>query len=109
METSRLFGAIFSGKRILAIAGFASFLLFTGAPRGRAGEHECQERIAKADHRLHEAVEHHGWDSKQAEHARHELQEACEYCYTTYHSWWDEDDHRWHSYRDWDDEHGRPH
>jgi len=39
--------------------------------------------IAKADHKLHEAVEHHGWNER--------------------HRWWDEDGHRWHSDRDWDD------
>ena len=31
-------------------------------------EDDCQKRITKADHKLHEAVEHHGWESPQAEH-----------------------------------------
>jgi hypothetical protein len=97
------------GKLLLASAALAGFLLFTGAPRVRADESECQHRIVKADHKLHEAVEHHGWDSREAEHARHDLQGAREYCWSTYHRWWDEDGHRWHTDRDWDDDHGHPH
>ena len=97
------------GKLVLASAALAGFLLFTGAPRARADERECQERVAKADHKLHEAVEHHGWDSKQAEHARHDLHEAREHCWSSYHKWWDEDEHRWHTDRDWDDDHGHSH
>ena len=96
-------------KLILAGAALAGFLVFTSAPPVRADERECQHRLAKADHKVHEAVEHHGWDSSQAEHARHELREAREYCWKTNHKWWDEDDHRWHSDRDWDDDHGHPH
>jgi hypothetical protein len=96
------------GKLILTGAALTAVLVFTG-PRLKADESECQHRLAKADHRLHEAVEHHGWDSRQADHARHELREAREYCWNSYHRWWDEDGHRWHSDRDWDDDHGHPH
>ncbi len=41
------------GKIALAVAALAGFLLFTGAPRLRADDDNCQRRIAKADHRLH--------------------------------------------------------
>jgi hypothetical protein len=91
------------GKKALAAAALGGFLMLSSAPRSRANERECQHRLAKADHRLHEAAEHHGWNSEQAEHARHELREAREYCWNTYHRWWDEDAHRWHTDRDWDD------
>lgn len=97
---SRIFG---TGKVALAGAALAGFLLFTGAPRLRADDDDCQRRIAKADHRLHEAIEDHGRNSRQAEHARHELHEAREDCYSRNHRWWDEDGRRWHSDRDWDD------
>jgi len=97
---SRILGI---GKMMLAGAALAGFLLFTGAPRLRADNDACQKRISRADHRLHEAIEHHGRESKQAENARHELHEAREYCFTHFHRWWDEDGHRWHSDRDWDD------
>jgi hypothetical protein len=102
-------GIIEWGKLLLTGALLTGVLVFTSPSHVRADEAECQHRVSRADHHLHEAVEHHGWDSRQAEHARHELREAREYCYTTYHRWWDEDDRRWRSDRDWDDEHGRPH
>jgi len=90
-------------KQAFVAAAIAAFLLFSAAPRTVANESECQHRIVKADHKLHEAAEHHGWDSPQAEHARQDLREAREYCWSTYHRWWDEDGHRWHTDRDWDD------
>jgi hypothetical protein len=43
----------------LAAAALAGALIFIGAPAVRADEGACQRRIAKADHRLHEAAEHH--------------------------------------------------
>jgi hypothetical protein len=92
------------GKVVLATAALAGMAALAGTPRALADEDDgCQRRIVKADHKLHEAVEHHGWDSKQADHARHELHEARERCWNERHRWWDEDGHRWHSDRDWDD------
>ena len=109
MSSEHRTGIIELGKLFVTGALLAGVLVFTSPSHVRADEAECQHRVARADHRLHEAIEHHGWDSRQADHARHELREAREYCYTTYHRWWDEDDRHWHSDRDWDDEHGRPH
>jgi hypothetical protein len=94
----------FFGKAMLAAAMFVGMLAFAGVPRASAEDYEhCQRRIAKADHKLHEAVEHHGWNSKQADRARHQLHEARERCWNENHRWWDEDGHRWHTDRDWDD------
>src|SRR5262245_53444939 len=109
MNTERRSGIVEFGKLIVTGAALAGALAFTCPTHARADESECQHRIATADNRLHEAVEHHGWNSRQAEHARHELREARAYCYSSYHRWWDEDERRWHSDRDWDDEHGHPH
>ncbi len=98
------------GRRIVAITVFSAVLIFLGASALRADEASCQRRLIKADHQLHHAARDHGWQSKQAEHARHEIREAREYCYTHEHKWWDEDGHRWHSDRDWDDhDHDRDH
>jgi len=89
-------------KSVLGTAVLATgFLLFAGAPGAKA--EDCQDRIGKADHHLHEAIEHHGYESKQADHARHELREAREYCWAHGHRWWDVDGNRWHTDRDWDD------
>jgi hypothetical protein len=109
MKTDHRTGIIEFGKLLVTGAALTGVLFFTTPSHLRADESECQHRISRADHRLHDAVEHHGWDSKQAEHARHELREARENCYTTNHRWWDEDEHRWRTDRDWDEEHGRPH
>jgi hypothetical protein len=94
----------FLGRTLLVSAAFLGMLAFAGAPRAAAeGYESCQRRIAKADHRLHEAAEHHGWNSRQADRARYELHEARERCWKEHRRWWDEDGHRWHSDRDWDD------
>jgi hypothetical protein len=95
---------------MLAPALFAGILLFAGATVVRADE--CQKRTIRADHKLHEAVEHHGWQSPEAEHWRHELAEARAYCWEHSHRWWDEDGRRWHTDHDWDDhdhDHDRDH
>ena len=101
---SRTLGLV---RMVLAGGALTAFLCFTGAPQVRADhDRDCQRRIAKADHRLHEAIEHHGYRSEQAEHARHELGEERQRCWDTYHRWWDEDERRWHTDRDWrDDDH----
>jgi len=94
----------FLGRTLLVSAVFLGMLAFAGAPRAAAESYDaCQHRIFKADHRLHEAVEHHGWQSRQADNARRELREARERCWRENHRWWDEDGHRWHSNHDWDD------
>ncbi len=94
----------FFARSALAAVAMVGLLAFVATPRVYADDYDrCQRRIAKADHRLHEAIEHHGWNSRQADHARHELHEARERCWNNYHRWWDEDGHRWHTDRDWDD------
>lgn len=90
-------------RKFLAAATMAGFMVFMGAPMARADQSECQHRIERADHKLHEAGERHGWQSRQAEHARQELREARERCWNTNHRWWDADGHRWRTDRDWDD------
>jgi hypothetical protein len=101
----------FFGRAALAVATLAGLLLFAGAPNLRAGD-DCQRRVAKADHKLHEAIEHHGYQSEQAAHWRHALHEARERCWNTNHRWWDEHEHRWRTDHDWDDhdhDHDRDH
>lgn len=80
------------GKAALAAAALSGLLFFTGAPAAQAADRDdCGRRIARAEHRLDEAVEHHGYYSRQADHRRHELREARERCEYRY------------SYRDRDD------
>jgi len=97
-------GKQFLTRSLLVATVFAGFLTLSAAPQASAYDYDgCQRRIAKADHRLHEAIEDHGFYSRQAEHARHELREARERCWRENRRWWDEDGHRWHSDRDWND------
>ena len=93
---------VFFGKWALAAVALAGFLAITAVPRAQADD-DCQRRIARADHRLHEAVEHYGYQSAQADDARHELHEERERCWRANNRWWDEDGHRWRTQRDWDD------
>jgi hypothetical protein len=109
MDRERRTGLIEVGKLVLTGAVLTGVLFFTSPSHVKADEAECQHRVARADHHLHEAVEHHGWDSREADHARHELADARKYCWAHYHRWWDEDGQQWHSDRDWDDNHGQPH
>jgi hypothetical protein len=89
---------------MLSAALLSAVLLFTAVPRLH-GEtiDRCQRRIAHTEHQLHEAIEHHGRNSRQADHRRHELHEARERCWREQHRWWDEHDHRWHTERDWNE------
>ena len=89
-------------RGVFGCAALIGLMTLSGSPPAKADD-DCQRRIVKADHELHEAAEHHGWNSKQAAHRRHELQEAREYCWKHNHRWWDEDERRWHTDRDWDD------
>jgi hypothetical protein len=108
MEIERRTGILEYGKLFVTLTVLGGFLLFTGTPRVKASEAACQHRTEKADHDLHEAIKHHGYDSKQAEHARHELSEAREYCWGQDHKWWDVEAHEWRAEHNWDDAHGRP-
>jgi hypothetical protein len=80
---SSLFGKKLSsralfGQAALATAALGGFLLFAGAPSAKADN--CQRRIAHAEHELGEAIEDHGYYSRQADHWRHERHEAYEAC-----------------------------
>lgn len=89
-------------KAAIVSAVFVGFLAVPGLRSVRA-DHDCQRVTAKYDRNLHEAIEKHGVNSKQAEHWRNELHEERERCWKSNHRWWDEDNHSWHNDRDWDD------
>ncbi|HTP45245.1 MAG TPA: hypothetical protein VMJ13_11805 [Candidatus Acidoferrum sp.] len=93
---------LFRSKISILTAVIAGFIALTAAaPLVRADD--CQERVAKADHKLHEAIEHHGPQSGQAAHWRKILDEERERCWSANHRWWDEDEHRWRTDHDWHD------
>jgi hypothetical protein len=89
---------------VLAGAILTAVLLFTAVPRLQAEDLDrCQRRVAHAEHELHESIEKHGRNSKQAIHERRELHNARERCWRERHQWWDEHEHRWHNDRDWNE------
>jgi len=95
MKTNLLVG------KLLTAATLATGLL-VAAPRAAADD-GCYRRTVYAEHRLHEAIEHYGYFSREANHWRHELHEAREHCWRERQQWWNEHEHRWHHDRDWDD------
>ena len=91
-------------KSLLSLIFLTGVLLFTAVPRLQAETiNRCQRRVARADHELHEAIEKHGRNSRQANHERRELHAARERCWRERHEWWDEHEHRWRKEHDWDE------
>lgn len=83
------------GKAALAAAALGGLLFFAGAPGAQAADRDdCQRRIAKIDRKLNDAIEDHGYYSRQAAHWRHERREAYERCYGR--------EYRYRYDRDWD-------
>ena len=79
-------------------------LLFSAVPRLHSEDIDrCQRRVVHAEHELHQAIEKHGRNSKQANHERRELHNTRERCWSERHRWWDEHEHRWHTDRDWNE------
>jgi|ERR1700678_71422 len=63
---------------------------------------DCQHDTEKVDHKLHDAIAHHGADSKEADQYRHELAEVRQRCWDKDKRWWDADAHQWRT-EHWDD------
>jgi len=76
------------GKTALIAAALGGFVLFAGAQTAKAGDWDSDNRrAAYADWRLHEAIEHYGYYSPQANHWRHERHEAYERIEHRRHEW----------------------
>lgn len=79
------FGKALFGKTALAAAALGGFFFLASPPGAQAaGRDSCERRIAKTEHELGEAIEDHGYNSRQANHWRHERREAYERCYGGY-------------------------
>ncbi len=89
--------------QLLTAFTLSAMLLFVPMNRASADSDYCQRRTARADYKLHQAIERHGYNSRQADHWRHELHEARERCWRERQQWWNEHEHRWHHDHDWDD------
>lgn len=94
MRIAKGLGNALFGRAALATAALSGLLFLAGAPAANAADRDnCERRIAKADYKLHEAIEHHGYYSRQAEHWRHERREAYERCER--YGYRDRDDYRY--------------
>ena len=84
-----------------ALTAFAAF----NAPSSRADHNSnCQVRLAKADHKLHEAIEHHGYRAgRPSMRAKISRKPASTATPPTTNGGM-KTDSRWHSDRDWKDE-----
>ena len=85
------------GKAALATAALGGFFLFAAAPNAQASDrYDCDRAIRYSDYRLHEAIERHGYYSREANHWRHERHEAYERCWRDrdYYRHYDRD-YRW--------------
>lgn len=93
-----------AGRSLLTATVLAAAFFLLAPSRLHAEDIDrCQRRVQHAEHELHEAIEHHGRNSRQANHERRELHAARERCWRESHRWWDEHEHRWHTERDWDE------
>src|SRR2546429_8356393 len=91
----------FLGRSVLAAAALVGLLGFAATPRAYADDNHCQKRISKADHKLHEAIEHHGGDSRPAGPAPPEIRGARGRRWDLKHPWGGVDGPPWHKDPHW--------
>ena len=90
--------------KTLAVAVMLNVVaLVVAVPRGHADDRaNCQRRIEKTEAKFHEEVRKHGWNSRQADNRRAQLNAERERCWNQHRGWWGFQDHQWHNDRDWD-------
>ncbi|HXM93228.1 MAG TPA: hypothetical protein VOA64_03075 [Candidatus Dormibacteraeota bacterium] len=77
----RLLSSVF-GKTAIATAALSGFLLFAGAPSVKAQNWgDCRSRVARAEQNLAEAIEDHGYNSRQARNSREALRIEQQRCW----------------------------
>jgi hypothetical protein len=87
-------------KAALASTLASGFLLLGGATTVRADDYDsCHRNVDKWEDKLERDVHRHGYDSRQANHDRHELGEARESCERRHN--YDRRDHPDHDYDDY--------
>ncbi len=88
------------GKKIAIAATFGALCFFAGAPRAQAEDgRSCQFRVERAESRLRDAIEDHGYYSHQANDRRRDLYNQRQRC-------WNES-HYWNGYNRWYNDHDR--
>jgi hypothetical protein len=86
-------------RKVLLTAAALGALVVAGAPRAQAKDgQQCRYRISQAEWRLQEAIEHHGYYSRQAHHERYELQQQREQCWRERRRWREQEWRERHEY-----------
>jgi hypothetical protein len=74
-----------SRKAVFATLLGASLLGTSASAQAYSG---CHERIRRAEIRLHQAINRHGWNSRQAQARRRDLERARASCRLDRHGYW---------------------
>lgn len=83
VQVTRVFGRL-----ALATAALSGFLLFAGAANAQPRDSsKCQRRIDRAEWKLEEAIQRHGFYSRQANHRRNDLRQERERCWRESERW----------------------
>ena len=101
MNLHRNFASV---AKTLAVAVMLNVVaMVVAVPRAHADNRaNCQRRIESAEGKFHQETRQHGWNSRQANHWRSELNEERQRCLSQSHGWWGYHDRQWHNERDWD-------
>jgi len=77
------------GKRIALAATLGAVCFLVGVPRVQAEDgRSCQLRVERAEARLRDAIEDHGYYSRQAYDRRRDLNYERERCWNQFHGYW---------------------
>ncbi|HME13391.1 MAG TPA: hypothetical protein VKF79_11045 [Candidatus Acidoferrum sp.] len=76
------------GKIVLGAVALGGLLAFAGAPAAQARDWDDRPVVRYDNFREREAIEHHGYYSRQAEHWRHERREAFAHGWRDRYGYW---------------------
>ena len=97
------------GKRIAIAATFGALCFFAATPKAQAEDgRTCQFRVERAESRLRDAIEDHGYYSHQAYDRRRDLDYERQRCWNGVHVWFGYGN-QWRNDHDRDDRYYRGH
>jgi hypothetical protein len=90
MRTLNMQGMKLFRAPALAAVVLGGSMILVGASSAQAHDRDdCRRTVDRAERKLNREIERHGYYSRQANHQRHELQEARERCWTERLEWRD--------------------
>jgi len=86
MRTLHMHGMNLFRTSAMAAVVLGGFMILVGASSAQAYDRDdCRRKVDRAEWKLNQEIERHGYYSRQANHRRHELQAARERCWTSSH------------------------